>query len=84
MAYKTTSKTTSTSWSSGPASAAAAPLWKLGQILGAEQEDSLLPRRPNIDRSGAVTQGLYAINCYMGTRWGENKPEDHVRYTHIK
>jgi adenylylsulfate reductase subunit A len=27
--------------------------------------------------------GLYAINCYMGTRWGENNPEDHVRYARI-
>ena len=27
-----------------------------------------------------MAQGLYAINCYMGTRWGENNPEDHVRY----
>ena len=23
---------------------------------------------------------LYAINCYMGMQWGENQPEDHVRY----
>ena len=36
--------------------------------------------KANIDRSGAVAQGLYAINCYMGTRWNENQPEDHVRY----
>ncbi|MEK9754104.1 MAG: adenylyl-sulfate reductase subunit alpha, partial [Rhodospirillaceae bacterium] len=34
-------------------------------------------------RSGAVAQGLYAINCYMGTRFGENNPEDHVRYARI-
>ena len=39
--------------------------------------------KANIERSGAVAQGLYAINCYMGTRWGENKPEDHVRYARI-
>ena len=29
---------------------------------------------------GAVAQGLYAINCYMGMQWDENQPEDHVRY----
>ncbi len=33
-----------------------------------------------IERSGAVAQGLSAINCYMGMRWDENKPEDFVRY----
>ena len=31
-------------------------------------------------RSGAVAQGLYAINCYMGMQWNENQPEDQVRY----
>jgi len=36
--------------------------------------------KANIDRSGAVAQGLYAINCYLGMQWGENHPEDHVRY----
>ena len=36
--------------------------------------------KANIERSGAVAQGLYAINCYMGMQWDENKPEDHVRY----
>ena len=36
--------------------------------------------KANIDRSGAVAQGLYAINCYMGMRWNENQPEDFVRY----
>ena len=36
--------------------------------------------KANIDRSGAVAQGLYAINCYMGMQWDENQPEDHVRY----
>lgn len=39
--------------------------------------------KANIMRSGAVAQGLYAINCYMGTRFGENNPEDHVRYARI-
>src|SRR5262245_55470463 len=36
--------------------------------------------KANIERSGAVAQGLYAINCYMGMQWNENRPEDHVRY----
>ena len=36
--------------------------------------------KANIERSGAVAQGLSAINCYMGMQWGENQPEDHVRY----
>ena len=43
----------------------------------------VIAEKANIDRSGAVAQGLYAINCYMGTRWGENQPEDHVRYARI-
>src|SRR4051812_47650913 len=30
----------------------------------------VIAEKANIDRSGAVAQGLYAINCYMGTRWG--------------
>jgi adenylylsulfate reductase subunit A len=33
-----------------------------------------------IERSGAVAMGLSAINCYMGMKWGENTPEDFVRY----
>jgi adenylylsulfate reductase subunit A len=40
----------------------------------------VVAEKANIDRSGAVAQGLYAINCYLGMRWGENRPEDHVRY----
>jgi succinate dehydrogenase/fumarate reductase flavoprotein subunit len=36
--------------------------------------------KANIERSGAVARGLYAINCYMGMQWNENRPEDHVRY----
>jgi len=36
--------------------------------------------KANIERSGAVAQGLYAINCYMGMQWDENKPEDFVEY----
>ena len=40
----------------------------------------VIAEKANIDRSGAVAQGLYAINCYMGMQWNENQPEDHVRY----
>ena len=40
----------------------------------------VLVEKANIERSGAVAQGLSAINCYMGMQWGENQPEDHVRY----
>ena len=36
--------------------------------------------KAHIERSGAVAQGLYAINTYMGMQWDENQPEDHVRY----
>ena len=36
--------------------------------------------KANIERSGAVAQGLSAINCYMGMQWGETQPEDFVRY----
>ncbi len=43
----------------------------------------VIAEKANIDRSGAVAQGLYAINCYMGTRWNENNPEDHVQYARI-
>ncbi|BBB23684.1 adenylylsulfate reductase, subunit A [Isorropodon fossajaponicum endosymbiont JTNG4] len=43
----------------------------------------IIAEKANINRSGAVAQGLYAINCYMGTRFGENNPEDHVRYARM-
>ena len=33
-----------------------------------------------IERSGATGEGLSAINCYMGMRWGWNTPEDFVHY----
>lgn len=36
--------------------------------------------KANIERSGAVAHGLSAINCYMGMQWGENQPEDFVKY----
>ncbi len=43
----------------------------------------VIAEKANINRSGAVAQGLYAINCYIGARWGENNPEDHVRYARM-
>jgi adenylylsulfate reductase subunit A len=41
----------------------------------------VLVEKANVERSGAVAQGLSAINCYMGMQWNENQPEDFVRYT---
>jgi hypothetical protein len=32
------------------------------------------------ERSGATGEGLSAINCYMGMKWGWNQPEDYVAY----
>ncbi len=40
----------------------------------------VLVEKGAIERSGAVAMGLSAINCYMGMKWGENQPEDFVRY----
>ena len=40
----------------------------------------VLVEKANVERSGAVAQGLSAINCYMGMQWGENQPEDFGRY----
>lgn len=40
----------------------------------------VIVEKANIERSGAVAQGLYAINCYMGMQWNENQPEDFVKY----
>lgn len=39
-----------------------------------------LVEKAAVERSGAVAMGLSAINCYMGMRWGQNQPEDFVRY----
>ncbi len=33
-----------------------------------------------IERSGATGEGLSAINCYMGMKWGWNTPENFVNY----
>src|SRR5260370_11078338 len=39
-----------------------------------------LREKAAIERSGAVAMGLSAINMYMGMQWGENTPEEFVRY----
>ncbi len=47
---------------------------------GGDKVKVTLVEKAAVDRSGAVAQGLSAINTYMGMRWGENTPEDFVRY----
>ena len=41
---------------------------------------AVVAEKAAMERSGAVAMGLSAINCYMGMKWGENQPEDFVRY----
>lgn len=36
--------------------------------------------KASIERSGAVAQGLSAINTYLGLKWGEHTPEEFVKY----
>lgn len=33
-----------------------------------------------VERSGAVSMGLSAINTYLGLKWGEHTPEEFVKY----
>jgi len=40
----------------------------------------VLVEKASIERSGAVAMGLSAVNTYMGMKFGENTPEDFVRY----
>ncbi|MGC8609453.1 MAG: adenylyl-sulfate reductase subunit alpha, partial [Thermoplasmata archaeon] len=40
----------------------------------------VIVEKANVDRSGAVAMGLSAINTYIGTKYGENTPEDYVKY----
>ena len=40
----------------------------------------VIAEKAHIDRSGAVAQGLSAINTYLGYEEGENKVEDFVNY----
>ena len=40
----------------------------------------VLVEKAVIERSGATGEGLSAINCYMGQRYGWNTPEDFVNY----
>lgn len=40
----------------------------------------VLVEKAAVERSGAVAQGLSAINTYLGQRWGQKTPEDFVKY----
>lgn len=40
----------------------------------------VLVDKAGVERSGAVAAGLSAVNTFMGLKWGENTPEDFVRY----
>jgi adenylylsulfate reductase, subunit A len=40
----------------------------------------VLVEKAAIERSGATGEGLSAINCYLGQRYGWNTPEDFVKY----
>jgi adenylylsulfate reductase subunit A len=40
----------------------------------------VLVDKAGTDRSGAVAAGLAAVNTFMGIKWGENTPEDFVKY----
>ena len=74
-------KTASIFWFAEPVLAVQAQLFE-ARYWG-QNKKIIIAEKVNIDRSGAVAQGLYAINCYMGTCFGENNPEDHVRYARI-
>ncbi len=54
--------------------------WEAGYWARAHGLRTTLVEKAAVERSGAVAMGLSAINCYMGMRWGENQPEDFVRY----
>ena len=47
---------------------------------GGDKLKVVLVEKAATERSGAVAQGLSAINTYLGQRWGEKTPEDFVRY----
>ena len=40
----------------------------------------IMVEKAAIERSGATGEGLSAINCYMGMKWGWNTPENFVNY----
>ena len=48
--------------------------------MGAGGLRVVIAEKAVIERSGATGEGLSAINCYMGQRYGWNTPEDFVRY----
>ena len=41
---------------------------------------TVMVEKAAIERSGATGEGLSAINCYMGMKWGWNTPENFVTY----
>ena len=45
----------------------------------ADDAKILLVDKASLERSGAVAQGLSAINTYIGTAQGDNTPDDYVR-----
>jgi len=47
---------------------------------GANRLRVVLVEKAAIERSGAAAAGLSAINCFMGERWGWNRPADFVHY----
>ena len=67
-----------------PISSSSAAVWRLRATYESRYWGRDLKivcvEKASIERSGAVAQGLYAINTYMGMQWNENQPEDHVRY----
>jgi len=54
--------------------------FEAGYWGGAKGLRVTLVEKAAVERSGAVAMGLSAINCYMGMQWGQNQPEDFVRY----
>jgi len=50
---------------------------------GSGSGQKIVIARRQLDRSGAGRQGLYAINCYMGTRWGREQAGGPCPYARI-
>ncbi len=73
MAYKTIIEAISTSWSQVPA-------WVLpacdfeARYWGNDKKIVDIAEKANMTRFRRRGAGLYAINCYMGTRFGGEQP----------
>ena len=53
------------------------------EAAGAAREKGLravVVEKAAMERSGAVGMGLATIDCFLGTKWDENTPEDFVRF----